>query len=186
MQKKKILILISIILFSICLISRMILETILNSFLEPFYLVASILLIISIALMIWSKRIRMHFYASFYIFGIALFIYFIKEGTAYLNKDQFALALSILTFIIVFLIFDYLFLQTHSILNVLKISTLLNVFSFILMSVFVVLFVLCLSFALINYTDSMLLSIGILDSLEYLFAIGLPIFGLYITKNKLN
>lgn len=187
MKKDRLLIIIPLFLILGVFVALFIAKIVLTSFFETSDLILAILSLISLSLIFWSNKIKMHFYASYYILGICLLFKYLLDGINVFSKGTgFYTAMMVLSFIAAFLIFDYLFLETHSLLNVFKMKVVINIFSFILIALFVAMFVLEFSYVLINTITNEFTIIGLISAFTNLFAVSLPLFGIHIERKHLS
>lgn len=187
MKKTRILVVIPLLLLFFTIVSSVIMKLVFSSYFEISDFILAILLLISLILIFWSNKIKMHFYASYYVLGIGLFLKFIFDGAmVFRNGIGFYTAMMILSFTAAFLIFDYIFLETHSLLNVLKIKVITNILSFVLIALLIAMFILEFSYVITHTRSDEYTVIGILSSFINLFAVCFPLFGLHIERKRLS
>ena len=111
-----------------CTIASLIENTLFFNKIDVFLIITIALSLLSLVLFIWSKRIKFHINASYFLFCFSAFIYFFGKGISNISNEILNNAIAILSFISVFLIFDLIWLSIHYLFNILKNKIFLIIF----------------------------------------------------------
>lgn len=153
---------------------------------DVFLIISIVLTLFSLILLLWSKRIKFHINASYFLFSFASFIYFLGKGITNISNEVLNNVIAIFSFIIVFLIFDLIWLSIHYLFNVLKNKILLNVLLIVLSLTILSIFGLELYYSISLFSDIQIFNVILLTSIETMLLISLPIMSYNLVIKRLG